>query len=390
MRTAKRAALLLAAMMLLSCLLGSAGLAAAALPDVIPGRGLYVEENEEIGPVLAGLQAVPTDGPTPMDVIMCFDIPGDWTCVVEDPEGEDISIREEPVATGDAVVFSDGADFTEALTVVVRGDVLGNGRLNIGQLTAMAQVLTGQRTLTGPYALAGDLNGSGAIDIGDLTSEARLLQSNGRPAPPEGYPRICDVAQAAYLLNPREGGDIYVADGHVVGPLASAVLYALIDLHAKWDDPDAPTEGLLGYPDGFNSLLLDVLSTCRVEPIDSDVFEYRFEADRIVALLNALFGFDVTEDLRASVEIMEGDVFWRDGYIELSGVGVGGSVVTYSGIGMYPSPTDTYEFESRITYYSDGEDEMVASMWFTARILPEADAPFGFLMESCRFSSAAG
>lgn len=378
--------------MLLSCLCSSAALAApnATRPDLIPGRGLYIVETDAVGPVLAGLQATADGGPVPMEVIMCFDVPGYWTCVVENPDGEDISVAEEPIATGDRILLTDPEKQTETVTVVVRGDVLGTGELNIAQLTALARDLTGQGKLDGPYALAADLNGSGSPDIADLTLEARLLQTGGIPEVPADYPALTEVAQAAYFLNPRDGGDIYTADDHVRGPLAETVLYSLIDLRAKWQNPEAPTEGLLGDPDNFNPLLLDVLTSCEMEPIDSGRFEYRFDANRILTLLEALFGFDVSEDLREGIEKMEGDVFWEDDYIELSGEGIAGSVVNYIGLGAYPSPTDTYEFESRLTYYFDEEEEMTASMWYTIRIIPDGEAPFGFLVESCRFADAAG
>ena len=391
MRFAKHTALLVAILMLGSCFCGTAALAASELPELIPGRGLEVMDSADLGSLLIGLDASPADGPTPMDVMMCFDVPGWWSLYVENNSGENISISEEPAATGDRLVFVAPDESVETVTVVVRGDVLGSGRLNIAQLTTMARALTGQSALTGVYSLAGDFNGNDSIDIADLTAEAKLLTSGGVPALPEGYPAMSQVAEAAYLLNPREGGDIYVEDGTVQGPLASAVLYALVDLHAKWSDPDAPATGLLGDPEAFNPLLLNILESCSMEPVEDDLFEYRFDANSIVALLNALFGFDVREELRRSVEEMEGDVFWEDDYIELSSSPVGGSVVSYAGIGAYPNAMDTYEFESRLVYGTDEDgDEMIASMWFTTRIIPDVEAPYGFLVENCHFAAAAG
>lgn len=394
MQFAKRTALLLAAVMLTACLAGPAVLASEEnpRPDLIPGRGLLVEENEDLGPLLVGLQAKTADNPVPMDVIMCFDVPGDWTCVVQDKAGEDISISEAPIATGDQVVFTDPDQIPETLTVVVRGDVLGNGTMSIVQLTAMARSLTGQNPLTGPYALAGDLNGSGSPDIADLTLEAWLLQTGGADdLSPVGYPSMVSVAEAAYLLNPRDGaGPVYIEDGKVHGPLAETVLHSLIDLHAKLTDPEAPRTGLLGDPEHFHPLLLDVLTTCRVEPVDSGTVEYRFDAPSILTLLEALFGVDCSAELRRGVEQMEGDAFWQDDYIELSGTPVGESVVTYTGIGQYPSPTDAYEFRSIVTLDGEDGEEYEATMTYTIRILPDEISQFGFLVESCEMTGAAG
>ena len=39
----------------------------------------------------------------------------------------------------------------------------------------MADDIAGNRTLTGPYALAADLNHTGRIDIGDLVLKARIF-----------------------------------------------------------------------------------------------------------------------------------------------------------------------------------------------------------------------
>ncbi|MBD5559717.1 MAG: hypothetical protein HDQ87_05075 [Clostridia bacterium] len=383
---------LLASLMLLTCLAAPA-LATEDLPVLIPGRGLGITENDTLGPLLTGLQARTSDNPTPMDVIMCFYVPGYWSLIVEAPDGEDISISEAPVATGDRLIFTDTENMTETTTIIVRGDVLGTGVLAINQLVAIAGVISGQNELTGPYALAADLNSSGAPDIADLVMEANLIGTGGISPLPAGYPDLSSVAQAAYLLNPRDGGEIDVQDGTVTGPLASTVLYALIDLHAKWQnqDPESPAEGLLGRPDEFNPLLLDVLTTCSMEPVEDGRFEYRFDAVALVRLLNALFGLDVENTLRQSVEEMEGDVFWQDDYIELSGIPVGGSTVRYIGIGSYPNPANTYEFESHLVYDVDEDgEELVASMWFTAQIRPQEDAAFGFHLENCRFAAAAG
>lgn len=61
------------------------------------------------------------------------------------------------------------------VSLIIKGDVLGTGLLNIAQLTRLAQDLNGSKPLAGVYAEAGDLNGNGRIDIGDLPILAQWL-----------------------------------------------------------------------------------------------------------------------------------------------------------------------------------------------------------------------
>lgn len=63
--------------------------------------------------------------------------------------------------------------------VIILGDVLGTGQLNIAQVTRLANALTGARPLSGPYALAADVDGGGALNIVDLVRLCRWL--TGRP-----------------------------------------------------------------------------------------------------------------------------------------------------------------------------------------------------------------
>ena len=80
-----------------------------------------------------------------------------------------------PLATGDSVIWYDEAGNRRTTEMVVKGDVLGTGVINIAQLVRLAQALNGNWPLYGVYRIAGDLNGNGYIDIGDLVAEAELL-----------------------------------------------------------------------------------------------------------------------------------------------------------------------------------------------------------------------
>ena len=73
-------------------------------------------------------------------------------------------------------VFANDSDIpVREAAIVVTGDVLGTGVLNIAQLTRMAKALNGSDPLTGVYEKAGCFNGS-SIMIADLVAMARLLQ----------------------------------------------------------------------------------------------------------------------------------------------------------------------------------------------------------------------
>lgn len=79
-------------------------------------------------------------------------------------------------ATGDEITFYDRRVLACAVTVVVRGDVLGTGRMSLSQVVRLAAALRGQEPLEGPYLAAGDLDGSGSITISDLVQEVDLLR----------------------------------------------------------------------------------------------------------------------------------------------------------------------------------------------------------------------
>lgn len=83
---------------------------------------------------------------------------------------------EDGVGTG-CIVQGAGpeGEFLGRAHVIVRGDLLGTGVMNVGQLVAVAQALTGLRALTPLELAAIDLNDSGGVDIADLAREAQML-----------------------------------------------------------------------------------------------------------------------------------------------------------------------------------------------------------------------
>ena len=69
------------------------------------------------------------------------------------------------VGTGYTVnlVAADGTT-AQSVTLVIKGDVNGDGLVGIGDLVLAAQ----GNTLEGAYAVAADMNEDGAVGIGDL------------------------------------------------------------------------------------------------------------------------------------------------------------------------------------------------------------------------------
>ena len=102
-------------------------------------------------------------------------------CTMEVFTAQDVRITdsfETPLSTGQIIrVFDrDGAVIARA-TVIVKGDVLGRGEINIAQLVRLAQACTGARPLTGVYEAAGDFTtpSNNRIDIADVVREADLI-----------------------------------------------------------------------------------------------------------------------------------------------------------------------------------------------------------------------
>lgn len=89
----------------------------------------------------------------------------------------EVAAPEAPLATGMTATLVRNADHAvlDEAPIVVQGDVLGTGEINIAQLVAMARDLNGTQALTGLYLQAGDLDTDGHITIVDLVKEAHML-----------------------------------------------------------------------------------------------------------------------------------------------------------------------------------------------------------------------
>ena len=73
------------------------------------------------------------------------------------------------VGTGMTVaLFKDGAE-VDRLTIIVKGDVNGDGNVSISDYTLVRYEILDLKPLTGAYLAAGDVNGDGNVSISDYT-----------------------------------------------------------------------------------------------------------------------------------------------------------------------------------------------------------------------------
>lgn len=80
-----------------------------------------------------------------------------------------------PTTTGTYVHVTGVDGGQTGATVIIMGDVCETGIMSIAQVVRLAQLLTAG-VETGPAFLAGDWNGNGRLDISDLSAEADLLR----------------------------------------------------------------------------------------------------------------------------------------------------------------------------------------------------------------------
>lgn len=103
-----------------------------------------------------------------------LDIPIGVHMLVDSASGSDASEVESTLTTGCVARFYDSENLLSEATVVLMGDVMGTGDVNLTQLTRMAEAYRGTRILEGPYLMAADWQGTGKVDLTDLVREAQL------------------------------------------------------------------------------------------------------------------------------------------------------------------------------------------------------------------------
>ena len=85
--------------------------------------------------------------------------------------------------TGMTVEYTRGGEVVQTLTMVVTGDLNGDGRLDISDVVQLQGSLLGRVTLSDAAAQAADVNGDGRIDISDMVqmTAALLGRSSVKP-----------------------------------------------------------------------------------------------------------------------------------------------------------------------------------------------------------------
>jgi subtilisin family serine protease len=73
-----------------------------------------------------------------------------------------------PVGTGMVLKLMDGGTVLQSLTVVVTGDVNGDGKINLTDFVRLKSHLMGKTTMSGAFWKAGDVNGDGKVNLTDF------------------------------------------------------------------------------------------------------------------------------------------------------------------------------------------------------------------------------
>lgn len=147
--------------------------------EIVAGSPVYTEVQD--GRVLLmGYDSVAKSAmPTAQTLIDQFMLPEGMHAVVKYADGLP-GIPNGIISTGDVLCIAsiDDAEAANPVfqgTVVVMGDVVGDGAMSLSQLIRMAQAYTGRLPLEGVYLAAGDFAGTGRIDLLDVVREAELL-----------------------------------------------------------------------------------------------------------------------------------------------------------------------------------------------------------------------
>lgn len=147
--------------------------------QIAAGSPVYTK-NQDGRVLIMGYNAVAKSAmPTVQTLIDQFAIPEGMHAVVKYADGLP-GIPDGIITTGDVLCFAQ-ADDTDAThpvwqgTVVVMGDVLGQGVMSLSQLIRVTRAYMGNAPLEGVYLTAGDFAGTGRIDLLDLVREAELL-----------------------------------------------------------------------------------------------------------------------------------------------------------------------------------------------------------------------
>lgn len=143
-----------------------------------------VTDNPTVGgDALEGIDINTNTGITPSiaDLLTFSNLPAGSQMIVTTPDGAVVAWNM-PTSTGQIVIVRDASgNIISQSTVVVKGDVLGIGRINLSQVVRLASAYRGTDPLSGAFLAAGKWTESNdqTITLTDLVIQARLYRTAG-------------------------------------------------------------------------------------------------------------------------------------------------------------------------------------------------------------------
>jgi len=117
-------------------------------------------------------------GATLAELRQCLRVPS--VPVAEDANGNLIVNESQPLKTGTTLtVYDDDNSIIDRVTIVVKGDVNGDGAISITDMLMVKALLLHKSELLGAYAMAADVNADEGISITDfLIFKSHLLHKS--------------------------------------------------------------------------------------------------------------------------------------------------------------------------------------------------------------------
>jgi hypothetical protein len=142
---------------------------------IVDGSGLYI-----VGNYLGGIIANSLTNVGDLDDL--FNLPPGYTLVAYDLAGEELD-KDAIIGTGTKLVLYNNGDEIDEITVVIQGDVTGNGlvtvrdaQLVLHHITAVREGIVDEQ-LDGPFLQAANFTPLPGIGLGDVQGLLELITS---------------------------------------------------------------------------------------------------------------------------------------------------------------------------------------------------------------------